>query len=300
MSEQIIANLKTALESVSQSNEERYINKIVDDELWDGLKRDFQRSILFQLKRDKFGTKADGNAISYCYTLKEPFKRFFNNKLFKRLVSETFGWSAHWRFIEPDQITIDSRKAIQAFQILYEKYSQEDPQLLENNEFIKEYDLQDQIVEVVESDDDDDDEETEELLSVRNYIKKFHQDCIFHTDEINEPHAIPSVIAFYMFYYYINYESDGKYPDIKFPTITKLLNKEMQEYENTHKLASGKKLNKIKRTSRVQYYINIQIRTPLQRWYPANKRVSADEMDQTPVRVHSTTIMDRLKRRKVN
>lgn len=294
MNERILANLKTALVTVGEANEERYTRKIVDDELWDGLKRDFQRSILYQLKRDRFGNHSIGNSISYSYRLKEPFKRFFNDFLFKRLVSETFGWSAHWRFIEPDTICIDSRKAIQAFQILYEKYSQE-PGILERNEFIKEFDLREMELEA-EQEEEEEFEISEDILSLQQHIKKFHNDCVFHTDELQEPHSIPSLIAFYMFYYYINYETDGQHPDIKPATVIRLLNKELRKYEKEHVSKSGKSIKKIKNIHRIQYYMNMQILTPSNRWYPENKRI---QKNKEPVRVNTISMADRIKRRKM-
>ena len=68
------------------------------------------------------------------------------------------------------------------------------------------------------------------------------------------------------------------------------MNREFRKYEKSHSV------KKIKHIDRVQYYMNMQIRTPSQRWYPANKRA---QRIKEPLRENTTTIADRLKRRKL-
>lgn len=295
---QILENLTSVMSIIKEKDKQ---DSVVDEVLWMGTKRDFQRSILYQLKEDDYGRKKEDKAISYFYKIKKPMSEMFTPNLCKRLVTETFGWSNHWVYNTSSKIIcIDPVRAIEAFKILYAKFTKNDLNNTQEEEYetlCKKSNLEALISlpeeETEEEEENEDDVDTEsEYMSVKQYVKKFHDNCFYHTDDVGEPCSINSTIAYLMFYNYINQETDGHYFDINQYKTIKMLNKVLDKYSLSHG-----DVRKIKVINGNPFYINVQIKISGGRWYPEIKRAKRNKR-KTQI-TKNDSMASRMKRKKI-
>lgn len=290
MDKQVIENITCAVNTIKTKEQEQ--SPIPDGEQWVCLKEDFKRSILFQLQSDNYDRNTVNKAISYSFKLKKPFDTMFTDSLFKKLVDETFGWTKYWQYdAKSAKIYIDPRRAVESFKVLYHELSKDK----ENEDTIKEYEKlckQSDLKALVLLPDDPNEPDEDPPESLIKHIDEFHDDCVFHTDDIGERCSIDSKYVYLLFYAYVNFKTNGEFPYLSKRTTISLLDKKLTKYSHSHG-----NVKKIIPHQGYNQYINIQIKIQEPGWYPSIKRHKRRADDLEPNNVSSDSVSDRLKRK---